>query len=289
MRRNNIVLIVILFVFLLFTVYLIQKNPDCPFHIDYVQYVRSIDKFYTNNIIDSNVNGKYVYVYLISIFLYPFKLLGLNLFDSLVFITALFQLLIIYLFYKYTKSLLKTLLMVTTLTFLTFFGNIETIMFGSIFLLLYFINRSNPYSEFFIMLAALIRIDYAIYYLFSRNKKAIIPITITFLQWLNGTVFVDSDFGINTQIIGTLFVLLIGYGMHILIFAKAARPNLNFWNSDFLIFGLIMLFLIVFLQFPSQKVFFFPILLSFMLFDFKLKPKKVFYSIIGVLVHFQFL
>lgn len=277
-------IIILIVIFLLSTIYLIQKNPDCPFHVDYIQYSKSINNFYENKIIDQNVNGKYIYIYLMSILLIPSYLLKLNIFNSLVLITAIFQVTIIYLFYRYTNSIIKTILMATTLTFLTFLGNAETIMLASVFLLLYFINRDKPYSEFFIMLAALIRIDYAIYYLFSRKKTAMIPIAITFLQWLSGRFFVSSDLGINTHIIGTLFVLLMGYGMHMLIFVRTARPNKNFKNFDYIIFIIIFIFLIVFLKFPSQKVFFFPIILSFMMYDFKLKPMRVFYWIIAVLI-----
>jgi len=68
MKRTTIILIIIS-IFLLFTIYLIQKNPDCPFHVDYIQYTKSINNFYENNIIDDNVNGKYLYVYLMSIFM----------------------------------------------------------------------------------------------------------------------------------------------------------------------------------------------------------------------------
>ncbi len=275
---------IIILIFLFSTIYLIQKNPDCPFHVDYIQYTKSINNFYENNIIDDNVNGKYLYVYLMSIFIMPSYILGLSIFNSLVFITALFQILLIYLFHKYTKSITKTILMATTLTFLTFLGQAETIMLASVFLLLFFINRNKPYSEFFIMIASLIRIDYAIFYLFSRNKTAIIPISITLLQWLSGMFFLSSDLGINDHIIGTLFVLLMGFGMHMFIFVRTARPNKNFKRFDFIIYVLILIFLIVFLQFPSQKVFFFPIILLFMMFDFKLKSKKAFYWIIVVLI-----
>ncbi len=277
-------ILIIISIFLLFTIYLIQKNPDCPFHVDYVQYTKSIDNFYKQGMIQDAINGKYLFVYVMSILLTPFYILKLNLYNSLVFVTSIFQVFIIYLFYRYTKSVMKTILMATTLTFLTFLGHAETVMLGSIFLLLFFINRKKQYSEFFIMIAALVRIDYAVYYLFSRNRMAIIPISITFLQWLNGKFFMSSDLGMNTHIIGTLFVLLMGYGMHLLIFVRAAKPNINFKRYDYLAYALIMIFLIVFLKFPSQKVFFFPILLSFMMYDFKLKPKKIFYLIIGVLI-----
>ncbi len=285
MKTNNIILIIISTTILLFTSHVIINNPDCPFHVDYVQYTKSINRFYDQGIIVDAINGKYLFIYFMSVLLIPVKLLGLNIFDGLVLVTALLQMIIVVLFYRYTNSILKTLLMATTLTFLTFIGHTETVMLGSVFLLLYFKYRDNKYSEYFIMIAALIRLDYAIYYLFSRNKWAIIPIGLTFLQWLSGTFFFKSDFGLNTELQSTLFIFFLSYGMHLLVFVRTAYPNKKFTKYDFICHVLIIIFLIVFLKFPSQKVFFFPVILSFMMYDFELKKsKKIFYSIVTVLI-----
>ena len=267
MKDNNIILCLILGLFLL-TVFFIQKNPDCPLHVDYIQYVKSINSFYETGVLSDPINGKYFYTYLMAILLTPAYLLKLNLFDGLVLITTLFQLFLIYLFWKYTYSLLKTSLMATTLTFLTFLGHAETIMLGSIFLMLYFMFRNRPWSEFFIMLAALIRIDFAIFYLFSRNKRAIIPITFTFLQWLNGSFFLHSDLGLNPNILGAVFIFFLSYGMHLLVFTRVESLNKAFYKLDCLLLFLIVVFFMVFLKFPTQKIFFFPVLLSFLMFNF---------------------
>lgn len=267
--NDKTILSLFLISLLLFNTALIFKNPDCPFHVDYVQYTKSIKNYYENKVIEGNVNGKYLYIYLMGIILTPFYLLKLNLYDSLVFITGLFQILIVFLFYKYSKSLLKTILMATTLTFLTFLGHAETVMLASVFLLLYFIHRKKPYSEFFIMLASFIRIDYAIYYLFARKKTALIPISITFLQWFNYKYFVQSDFGLNMFIIDALITLALSFGTYGILFLLLAKPKK--WNLDLFSHLFIIFFLLIFLKTPSQKVYFFPVILSFMLYDFDLR------------------
>src|SRR3990167_1939670 len=259
------ILFFLLFVLFISNILLIYKNPDCPFHVDYVQYAKSIRAYYEKQIIEGNVNGKYLYIYLMGILLTPFYFFKLNLYDSLVFITGLFQLLIVYLFYKYTNSIIKTLLMATTLTFLTFLGHAETVMLGSVFLLLFFIYRDKPYSEFFIMIASFIRIDYAIYYLFSRNKTAVIPIAITFLQWLNYRYFLFSDFGVSDPLAAFLiFVMSFGFYAALILFIELKEKNLD-WVKHIMIIA----FLVFFLKFSSQKVFFFPVILAFMLYDLR--------------------
>ncbi len=272
MKPNKILLIILISVFL-FNVFLIVKNPDCPHHVDYIQYEKSINNFYEKRIIDDNVNGKYIYTYLMAILLTPFKYLGFSIYNSMVFITGIFQLLIIYLFYKYTKSIMKTLLMITTLTFLTFIGQPDTIMMATIPLLLFFIYRDKPYSEFLIMSASFIRLDFAIYYLFSKRKKTtLIPISITFLQWLNGRFFIDSDIGLNTIPLTTIAIFIMSFGLYILLFTYLAKPIKN--NYDHIIHAAIIIFLIFFLKYPSQKVFFVPVILAFMIYDFNFRKLK---------------
>jgi len=266
-KNKDIILGICLFI-IFFNTLIIIYNPDCPFHVDYVQYIKSINSFYDKKVVEDTVNGKFLYVYLMALLLTPFKLLNLNLFNGMVFVTGLFQALIVYLFYKYTKSLLKTILMSTTLTFLTFIGNAESVMLSSVFLLLFFIYRDKPYSAFFITIASFIRLDFAVYYLFARNKTAILPIAVTFLQWLNGRFYIDSDFGINPYIVPAIFVFLFSYGVYFALFMPFAESKKS--RLDCLILFLIVIFFIVFLKFPSQKVFFFPVILSFMLYDIKL-------------------
>lgn len=267
MKPNHISLILIFF--FLFNTLTILKNPDCPFHVDYIQYVKSIDRFHETGIIDDNVNGKHIYVYLMGILLTPFR--DLNLYNGMVFITGLFQVFLIYLFYHYTKSIMKTLLMTTTLTFLTFVGHAETVILSSIFLMLYFLNRNKPYSEFFITLASFIRIDSAIFFLFARKKTAIIPILITFLQWFNRSYFIQSDFGLNTVPFNAVIVFILSYGVYLILFTYLGKIKNKL---DFITLLSIVLFLIIFLKTPSQKIFFFPVILSFMFFDFDFKKIK---------------
>ena len=244
---------------------------NCPFHVDYIQYSKSINRFYGEGIIDGNVNGKYIYVYLMALFIMPLYAFGISTLASMIIITGLFQAILVWLFYKCTNSILKTYLMATTLTFLMFIGHPETIMLASIFMLLFFINRDKPYSEFFIMLASLIRLDFAVYYLFARKKTVILPITFTFLQWFNRKLFVDSDFGINEHILTAGLVFFLSYGTYLLLFAGLGK--LKEKNIDWMKFIGIVLFIIIFLKFPSQKIFFFPVILSFIIYDFK-EPKR---------------
>ena len=167
--KPNLILIIIFSAILLITILTIVKNPNCPFHVDYVQYVKSINTVYDSKIIDDNVNGKYFYVYIMSILLVPFKLLSYNLYDGMVIITTIFLIAVTWLFYQYTKSLLKTTLMATSLTFLTLIGHAETAIIAAVPLLLFFIFRDKPWAGVFIALAALIRLDAAIFYLFARK------------------------------------------------------------------------------------------------------------------------
>jgi len=289
MNEKNILLIICISVFLF---NIILSFSGCPYHVDYIAYSNSIDGFYEYGKIDDNVNGKYVYVYVMAILITPLHLLGVNTFSSMIIITGLFQAIFIYLFFvtlrikRHTDALLKTLLMLSTLTFLMFIGQPETIMLSSIFLLLFFANRDKPYSEFFIMLASLIRIDSAIFYLFSRRKTAIIPITFTFLQWLNGRFFIHSDFGLNKHIFSAVLVFVLSYGLYFILFLGMAKRKEK--NIDWLIHLAIILFIIIFLKFPSQKVFFFPVMLSFILYDFKIKKDYIYvvaaFMIINILL-----
>jgi hypothetical protein len=199
------------------------------------------------------------------ILLTPFHILNINLYTSLAIITGLFQTILIYLFYKTTKSIIKTLIVSTTLTFLTFLGSPETVILSSFFLLLYFMLRDKPYSEFFIMIASFIRIDSAIYYLFARKKTAIIPILISSLLWLNGRYFLNSDLGVNSSISNGIFIFLLSYGAYIFLLPFI---RLKSDSSDNIAFFIIVIFFIFFLKFPSQKIFFFPVMLTFILYDF---------------------
>src|SRR3990167_3508826 len=270
-NKNKLIILSICLAIILFNLFLTYKNPDCPFHVDYVQYAKSINNFYEKNVIEGNINGKHIYIYLMAVLLTPFKLLNLNLYDSMVFITGIFHALIIYIFYKYTNSMMKTLLMATTLTFLTFIGQAETAIISSVFLLLYFINRDKPYSEFFIAIASFIRIDSAIYYMFSKKWTALIPMSITFLQWMNGKYIVQSDFGINNAPLSVLFMFLAGYGTYLILLAYLAKPR---DNLDFATHIFIIMIMIGLMESPSQKIFFFPIILSFMLYDFDFKKLR---------------
>src|SRR3990167_2760060 len=229
-NKNKLIILSICLAIILFNLFLTYKNPGCPFHVDYVQYAKSINNFYEKNVIEGNINGKHIYIYLMAVLLTPFKLLNLNLYDSMVFITGIFHALIIYIFYKYTNSMMKTLLMATTLTFLTFIGQAETAIIASVFLMLYFINRDKPYSEFFIAIASFIRIDSAIYYLFAKKWTALIPMSITFLQWLNQKQFVNSDFGLNNHPLSVLFVVIASYGAVLipLIYLIKFKDKLDF-------------------------------------------------------------
>ena len=265
MNQNKSLILIICAAILLFNLFLISRNPDCPFHVDYVQYTTSISNFYEKGIIEGSVNGKHIYIYIMSIFLMPFNLLNLKLYNGMVFVTGIFQILLVYLFYRYTDSVMKTLLMATTLTFLTFIGHAETAIISSVFLLLYFMFRDKPYSEFFIAIASFIRIDSAIYYLFARKWTSLIPMTITFLQWLNMKYFVHSDFGINNAPFSVMLILLASYGTYLILLFFLAKPKNK---PDFIIHIFIVAILILFLESPSQKVFFFPVMLSFMLYDF---------------------
>ncbi len=278
MKENHILFLILIF-FFIFNTLTIVKNPDCPFHVDYIQYTNSIQQFHEKGIIDDNVNGKHIYVYLMGI-LTPSR--DINLYNNIVFITGLFQIFLIYLFYRYTKSIMKTLLMTTTLTFLTFIGHAETVILSSIFLLLYFLNRNKPYSEFFITLASFIRLDSAIFYLFARKKTAIIPILITLLQFLNRTFFVKSDFGINTVPFNAIIVFILSYGVYLILFTYLGKIKNKL---DFITLLSIVLFLIIFLKTPSQKIFFFPVILSFMFFDFDFKKIKKWLLWIFILIN----
>lgn len=262
------------------------KSPDCPFHVDYIQYTKDIGNFYENHIISSGVNGKYLYVYFMAILIKPLYNVGFGIYDSMVLISLIFQIILVILFYRYTNSLLKTLLMASTLTFLTFIGSPETVFLSSIFLMLYFINRDRPYSEFFIAMASLIRLDSAIFYLFARKKTAVLPIAITALQWLATPRYfpVHSDFGINSHPVSAFYVFILSFGFYILLFAFV-KPSKSS-RLDQATLGAIALFLILFLKFPSQKIFFFPVMLSFMLYDFdfsKLSSRKL-YGLLILLV-----
>ena len=284
MERKNKILLFIVISLLASNIFILLKNPDCPFHIDYAKYAQDVNEFYEKNIIVSHVNNKYIYTYLMALILFPFKQFGI--YNGMVFVTGLFQALLVFLFYKYTQSILKTILASTTLTFLTFIGHAETAILGSVFLLLYFINREKPYSEFFIMIAAFIRIDYAIYYLFARKKTFILPAAITFLQWFNGKNYIHSDFGFNTHpFMMFFFVFLFSYGFYFLLFPMLAKPK-NYLDSFSHI--AIILFSIIYLTFPTQKVFFFPVMLSFMLYDFDFrKSEKGMKKIIIILIAFN--
>ena len=279
-NKDKLIIFGICLAVILFSLFLLYKNPDCPFHVDYVQYTKEIKNFYERQVIGSGVNGKYIYVYLMSVFLAPFKLLGFNIYDSMAFITGIFQALLIYLLYKYTNSLLKTILAASTLTFLTLIGNAETAIIASVFLMLYFINRDKPYSEFFIAIASFIRIDSAIYYLFAKKWTALIPMSITFLQWLNQKQFVNSDFGLNNHPLSVLFVVIASYGAVLipLIYLIKFKDKLDF-ITHLLIFGVFILLL----ESPSQKLFFFPVLLSFMLYDFEFEKLKK-YALVAFII-----
>ena len=274
MKKENLALFslcVLVFSVSLLTIF---KNPDCPFHVDYAQYVKSIEEFKSNGILNDGINGKYAYIFLMMVLAAPLKLLGWSLYSSIVFITSIFQVFLVILFYKYTNSLTKTILMSTTLTFLTFMGQPETVIIASFYLMLYFVYRDKPLSELFIMLASFVRIDFAVFYLFSRKRAALLPMGITgiyfiFLRLLtNHIYFIHSDFGINKHPISALIVFIIGYGAYLLLFVTAKPKN---DRLDLLILWVIVLFLVFFLKFPTQKVFFFPILLTFMFYDFKIK------------------
>ncbi|MBU1120925.1 hypothetical protein KJ660_03540 [Candidatus Micrarchaeota archaeon] len=261
-KRSDIIVLCI--AILLFNIILIN---NCPYHVDYIQYAKSIDNFYSNRIIDDNVNGKYIYVFIMGILVMPFHMQGINTFMAMIVITGLFQAILIWLFYRLTNSILKTYLMATTLTFLMFISQPETVMLSSIFMLLFFINRDKPYSEFFIMFASLIRIDFAVYYLFTRKKTAVLPMLFTFLLWLTGRYFLHSDFGINRHIFTAMLVFLLSYGAYFILFLGDARPREK--NFDWIIHLAIVMFFMFFLKFPSQKIFFFPVMLSFIIYDFK--------------------
>lgn len=282
MQKNKLIIFSICLFIILLNLFLIYKNPYCPFHVDYVQYTKSINTFYDKHIIDDNVNGKYVYVYLMAILLMPFHLIKLSIFDSLVFVTGIFQAVLLYLFYKYTNSLFKTILAATTLTFLTYIGQAETVILASIFLMLYFIFKDKPYSEFFITIASFIRLDFAVYYLFAIRKNTIyIPMAITFLQWLTYRYFLQSDFGFNKNILETLIIFLLSYGIYFLLFIFFAKMKDKYECG---IHAGIVIFFITFLNFASQKVFFFPILLSFMLYDFDFTHYKKHFKYIKYII-----
>lgn len=294
MQKNNLIVLILCISVVIFSFWITLKNPDCPFHVDYAQYTRTIQKFYDKQVIEGNVNGKYVYTYLMAVLLTPFHNFGFNLFNSLVFVTSLFQALLIWLFYIYIRKndfgspLPKVLLMATTLTFLTFIGHPETAMISSVFLMLYFINRSRPYSEFFIAIASFIRIDSAVYYLFARKWTALLPMSITFLQWLNKRDFVQSDLGINNAPFSVFFMVAAGYGIYLILLAYLAKPK---DKLDFAAHIFIIAFMAIFLETPSQKIFFFPTMLSFMLYDIdfpKLRKQALaFFIIFNVMIAFS--
>lgn len=280
---------------------IIMINPNCPSHVDYAQYAKSVQQFYDSHVIDANVNGKFFYIYLMSILAYPFKNV-IGILDALVLLTAIFQVLILLLFYRITQSLQKTYIAATTLTFLTFIGNPETAIVASFFVLLYFLFRDKPYSEFFITLAAFIRLDFGVYHLFARKRTAIIPILITFLQWLsNSNNFIDSDLGINSHVTimqwilnsnnlsNAAFILFLSFGAYLFLI-PLLRDRKNTWSSnmDMLALIFIILFMIIFLKFPSQKIFFFPVLLIFILFDLDFgRLEKYSAAIIGAMLAFN--
>lgn len=264
--KSNLILIIIFSAILLITILTIVKNPNCPFHVDYIQYVKSINTVYDSKIIDDNVNGKYFYVYIMSILLVPFKLLSYNLYDGMVIITTIFLIVVTWLFYQYTKSLLKTILMATSLTFLTLIGHAETAIIAAVPLLLFFIFRDKPWAGVFIALAALIRLDAAVFYLFARNPWTIIPIAFTGLQWLQGKFFLHSDLGINPFPLDAFLVFFISFGFFsplLLYFGRFKKHK-----YDWFILTFILIFFIFFLKFPTQKLFLFPVILTFMFIDF---------------------
>ena len=284
-KEHKPILFGICIILILMNLIIILKNPDCPFHVDYITYTNSINHFYDTRTIEGNVNGKHIYVYVMAILLTPFHYLKLNLYDSMVFVTGLFQVLLVYLFYLYTKSLLKTFLMATTLTFLTFIGHAETVILSTVFLMLYFIFRKKKYSEFFIMLASFIRLDSAIFYLFARKKTAIIPIIITLFQWLNGKFFMNSDLALNSFPFIVIFIFLFSFGAYLILLMGFIKPKNNL---DCITHAIIIAFLVFMLQMPTQKVFFFPVMLTFMLYDFNFKKiRKYLFWFIGIMVIFN--
>ena len=52
--NNDKLILSVCIVLVLFNTFLIYKNPDCPFHVDYAQYTKSINTFYEEKIIDGN-------------------------------------------------------------------------------------------------------------------------------------------------------------------------------------------------------------------------------------------
>ena len=287
-KEHKTILFGICTILILLNLLLISKNPDCPFHVDYITYTNSINKFYETENVEKSVNGKQMYVYMMAILLTPFHYLKLNLYNSMVIITGLFQVLIVYLFYLYTKSMLKTFLMATTLTFLTLIGQPETAIISTVFLMLYFIFRNKPYSEFFIMIASFIRLDSAIFYLFARKKTAIIPILITFLQWFNTKQFLHSDLDVNSFPFIVMFTFIFSFGAYLILLMGMLKPKKNY--LDCLTHAFIILFFIFMLKSPSQKLFFFPVMLTFMLYDFNFsnpKIKKYLFWFISILVVFN--
>lgn len=276
MKSHKLILSFLILTILISTGFLLQKNPNCPFHVDNVQYTKSINEFYDNKILTDPINGKYFYIYGMAILLTPFKLLQLNLYDGMVIITSLFQILLVILFYRYTNSILKTILMTTTLTFLTFIGQSETVIISSVFLMLYFIFRDKPHSEWFIAMACLIRLDSAIFYLFARKRAALLPIAFTGLQWLQARTFLQSDLGFNPYPLDTLLLLLLSFGAYSVLLIGFANPKAQ--RLDLAVHVVILLFLVLFLKFPTQKVFFFPVLLFFMFYDFDWRQYKKYWK-----------
>lgn len=235
---------------------------------------------------------------MMSILTQVFTLLNLNLNQAMILVVGLFQILLVFLFYKYTESMLKTFLMVTSLTFLTFIGQPETAIVSAVFLMLYFLNRDKPYSEFFITIASLIRLDSAIFYLFVRKKTAIIPILITALQWFQKKQFVQSDFGVNQFIPQAAIGLLFGFGAYLILFIAFGKLSRKFSYFDAAIHAAIPIVLLLFLKFPSQKVFFFPIIMTFFIYDLDFRQFKkykwyilfalmLFSLVAGVMVQFD--
>lgn len=260
--------------FILFLALMIFSSiNNCPFQHDYVQFYNAINHFKQTGNLNDSVNGKHLFIFIMS-------LLPSANYKFLVFANGALILVLIYLFYRWSKSVKTTIAVGTSFGLSFLFGTLESAVMASIFMVLYFINRNKKYSEIFILLSTFVRKDFIIYYLFSRKNKLSSYVCFLFsLSYFLIGKHIVGDIGLNFSILYSMALVIISFGLWGYMFLEKIKIK---EKSMLIKIIFIALFMILFVRAPSTKIFLFPMILTFFVFRKSVEkiPKNIYFWVV---------